>query len=114
MAWERAHDSGRPLARDRERFAQLHAARRPLYESVAGVVLADGAEKTPEFVDALRRGSGGPRMVWSAQGYPVWVGAGVLDAAADLLPDAGAASWSPTSMCCSSTASGSRAWPAPR
>ena len=89
VAWERAQKSDRPLARDRERFAQLHAARQPLYESVAGLVLADGAEKTPAFVDALRRGSGGPRMVWSAQGYPVWVGAGVLDAAADLLPDEG-------------------------
>ena len=68
VAWERARDSDRPLARDRERFAQLYAARRPLYESVAGVVLADGAEKTPAFVDALRRGSGGTRMVWSAPG----------------------------------------------
>ena len=89
VAWERAHKSDRPLARDREHFAQLHATRRPLYEAVAGVVLADGAEKTPAFVDALRRGGGGSRMVWSAQGYPVWVGAGVLDAAADLLPDHG-------------------------
>ena len=89
VAWERAQKSDRPLARDRERFTQLHAARQPLYESVAGLVLADGAEKTPAFVDALRRGSGGPRMVWSAQGYPVWVGAGVLDAAADLLPEEG-------------------------
>src|SRR5687767_13151453 len=89
VAWERAQKSDRPLARDRERFTQLHAARQALYESVAALVLADGAEKTPAFVDALRRGSGGPRMVWSAQGYPVWVGAGVLDAAADLLPDDG-------------------------
>ena len=89
VAWERAHDSGRPLARDRERFAQLHAARRPLYESVAGVVLADDAEKTPAFVDALVRPGGTARMVWSAQGYPVWVGAGVLDVAGELLAGRG-------------------------
>jgi shikimate kinase/3-dehydroquinate synthase len=90
VAWERAraHHTDRPLARDRERFARLHAARRPLYESVAGAVLADHAEKTPAFVDALQRQTGA-RMIWSAQGYPVWVGAGVLDAAGRLLGDRG-------------------------
>ena len=77
----------RPLARDRERFARLHAARRPLYESVAGV----GARRRRRE-DAGVRGRAAPRqrrgarMVWSAQGYPVWVGAGVLDAAGELLP----------------------------
>jgi shikimate kinase/3-dehydroquinate synthase len=91
VAWNRAqnHHAERPLARDRERFARLHAARRPLYESVAGAVLADHADKTPAFVDALRRQDGNARMVWSAQGYPVWVGAGVLDAAGRLLGDRG-------------------------
>jgi shikimate kinase/3-dehydroquinate synthase len=90
VAWERAttHRIERPLARDRERFLRLHAARRPLYDSVAGAVLADHAEKSPAFVDALRR-QAGARMIWSAQGYPVWVGAGVLDAAAELLGDRG-------------------------
>jgi shikimate kinase/3-dehydroquinate synthase len=92
VAWDRAQSSARirPLARDRERFARLHAARRPLYESVAGVVLADGAEKTPAFVDALvRPGRGEHRMIWAAQDYPVWVGAGVLDVAGDFLSDRG-------------------------
>jgi shikimate kinase / 3-dehydroquinate synthase len=90
VAWERARHSGRPLARDRERFARLHAARRPLYESVAGMVLADGAEKTPAFVDALAGpGRGDLRMIWAAQGYPVWVGAGAVDAAGELLADRG-------------------------
>jgi shikimate kinase/3-dehydroquinate synthase len=89
-AWNRAQDSGRPLARDRERFARLHAARRPLYESVAAVVLADGAEKTPAFVDALAGpGRGDLRMIWAAQGYPVWVGAGAVGAASELLADRG-------------------------
>jgi shikimate kinase/3-dehydroquinate synthase len=31
-AWRRVADSGRPLARDREAFVALHAARAPLYE----------------------------------------------------------------------------------
>jgi shikimate kinase/3-dehydroquinate synthase len=88
VAWERARESERPLARDRERFARLHGARRPLYESVASAVLADHADKTPAFVDALRRGNG-LRLVWSAQGYPVWVGAGALDAAGELLAGGG-------------------------
>ena len=91
QAWQRGNDSGkdRPLARDRERFAQLHATRRPLYESVATAVLADGAEKTFAFVDALARAGGRARMIWSAQGYPVWVGAGLLGEAGDLLADRG-------------------------
>ncbi|MGH2978077.1 MAG: 3-dehydroquinate synthase, partial [Solirubrobacterales bacterium] len=87
VAWERAqaHESDRPLARDRERFRRLHAARRPLYDSVAGVVLADGAEKTPAFVETLLRRPGGRRLIWSAQNYPMWIGAGVLEAAEELL-----------------------------
>jgi shikimate kinase/3-dehydroquinate synthase len=91
VAWERAssHHAERPLARDRERFLRLHAARRPLYDSVAGAVLADHAEKSTAFVDALRRSTPGSRMIWSAQRYPVWVGRGVLDAAGDLLADRG-------------------------
>jgi shikimate kinase/3-dehydroquinate synthase len=91
VAWERArkHEADRPLARDRERFSRLHAVRRPLYDSVSGVVLAAGAEKTPEFVDAVARGGRGTRMVWSAQNYPVWVGPGVLGDAPDLLSGGG-------------------------
>jgi shikimate kinase/3-dehydroquinate synthase len=87
VAWERAqrHADDRPLARDRARFGELHASRRPLYESLATVVLADGAEKTGAFVAALARHGEG-RMVWSAQGYPVWTGAGLLARADELLP----------------------------
>ena len=91
IAWERTqnHHTDRPLGRDRERFERLYADRRPLYDSLAGAVLADHAEKTPAFVDALRRRDGRARMVWSAQGYPVWVGAGLLGAANELLADGG-------------------------
>ena len=91
VAWDRArkHEADRPLARDRERFARLHATRRPLYDSISDVVLADGAEKTLEFVDAVARGGSGARMIWSAQNYPVWVGPGALGDAGDLLTGAG-------------------------
>jgi len=87
VAWERAqtHGTDRPLARDRTRFGELHAARRPRYESLATAVLADGAEKTVAFVQALARHGAG-RMVWSAQGYPIWTGAGLLAHADELLP----------------------------
>jgi shikimate kinase/3-dehydroquinate synthase len=58
-AWERvAGKDGRPLARDRETFARLHAERRPVYR---------------ELADA--------RMLWaeSASGaYPVFVGSRIL------------------------------------
>jgi shikimate kinase / 3-dehydroquinate synthase len=91
VAWERAqvHKTDRPLARDRARFEALHAARRPLYESLAEAVVAGAAEKTPALVDALARGGHAGRMVWSAQDYPVWVGAGVLARAPELIGGAG-------------------------
>ncbi|MBA2794376.1 MAG: hypothetical protein H0U32_10365, partial [Thermoleophilaceae bacterium] len=38
-AWRRATGRGRPLARDRGRFDQLHADRHALYESVADAIL---------------------------------------------------------------------------
>ena len=45
-AWRRAGGKRRPLARDRERFAALHAERAPLYESLADAVLFDGGAET--------------------------------------------------------------------
>ena len=63
LAWERVHGRGdgseRPLARDRDAFAALHAERRDLYEQVA---------------DA--------RLLWAASAagaYPVFIGDGLLD-----------------------------------
>ena len=44
-AWRRAGGKRRPLARDRERFAALHAERAPLYESLADAVLLDGGAR---------------------------------------------------------------------
>jgi shikimate kinase/3-dehydroquinate synthase len=87
-AWARATRSGhRPLARDRERFAALHAERRPLYEAVADAVLpaSDPAvvERALPFLRALPDAPAGTRLVWarSASGdYPVVVGPELLRA----------------------------------
>src|SRR6185503_3820621 len=64
-AWARAAGSGRPLARDRDRFFELHARRIPLYEDLADV-----------------------RLAWSdaGAGHPVFVGAGALASAGALWP----------------------------
>jgi shikimate kinase/3-dehydroquinate synthase len=86
-AWHRVAGR-RPLARDRGRFEALHAERRPLYESVADVVLTDSSRDAVRAampaIAALRDAPPGTRMLWarSASGdYPVYVGEGVLGAA---------------------------------
>ena len=84
-AWQRA-GGRRPLARDRERFAALHAARRPLYERLADVVLTDSSRdavrRAAPAMAALRTAPGGIRMLWARSesgDYPVYVGHGALD-----------------------------------
>src|SRR3954469_11809818 len=77
-AWRRAGGKRRPLARDRERFAALHAERAPLYESLADAVLLDGgAETIRRAAGALRRIPPGVKVLWAVAGgaqYPVYVG----------------------------------------
>ena len=57
-AWRRATGKGRPLARDRGRFDQLHADRHAVYESVADAVLPpagrDVARRALDGLLALR------------------------------------------------------------
>ncbi len=81
-AWRRAGGKRRPLARDRERFAALHAERAPQYEALADVVLLDGgAETIRRAAGALRRIPTGVKALWAVAGehnYPVYVG-DVLD-----------------------------------
>jgi shikimate kinase / 3-dehydroquinate synthase len=90
-AWHRATGKGRPLARDRNRFEQLHDERSALYESVADALLPpDGREIARRALPALTalrdaRASGleGVRMVWAeaASGcYPVFFGRGLVAA----------------------------------
>ncbi len=66
-AWVRAEGSDRPLARDRDRFLELHDRRVPLYEDVADLRLA--------WCDA-------------GEGHPVFIGPGALEAAGALWPRA--------------------------
>ena len=86
IAWRRA-GRRRPLARDRQRFEELHAERRPLYEGLADAILGDSARdvvrRAVPAIRALSRAPAGTRMLWaqSASGdYPVYVGDGVLAA----------------------------------
>lgn len=81
-AWRRAGGKKRPLARDRERFAALHAERAPQYEALADAVLLDGgADTIRRAAGALRRIPRGVKVLWAVAGehhYPVYVG-DVLD-----------------------------------
>jgi shikimate kinase/3-dehydroquinate synthase len=88
-AWRRASGRGRPLARDRGRFDQLHADRSGVYASVADAILPpvgrDVARRALPGLLALREvrnGGGRPvRLVWAeaASGdYPVFLGRGLI------------------------------------
>lgn len=98
-AWDRAEGSPRPLAADRDAFAQRFAERRPLYESVARAILPArakeaGAAAAPWLAAMLETPE--VRMAWaeSANGaYPAAVGPGAVgllegarSAAADAVP----------------------------
>jgi shikimate kinase/3-dehydroquinate synthase len=80
-AWHRASGKGRPLARDRGRFDQLHADRNALYASVADATLPAGdrdqARRALPALLALRDAPVGTRLVWAlaeSGDYPVFVG----------------------------------------
>jgi shikimate kinase/3-dehydroquinate synthase len=88
-AWRRASGRGRPLARDRVRFDQLHSDRSGIYASVADAILPpvgrDVARRALPGLLALReaRNGGGRalRLVWAeaASGdYPVFLGRGLI------------------------------------
>jgi shikimate kinase/3-dehydroquinate synthase len=83
-AWRRAGGKRRPLARDRERFAALHAERSPVYEALADAILLDGGADTVRAASAALRGMPpGVKVLWAVTGsaqYPVYVG-DVLDGA---------------------------------
>jgi shikimate kinase/3-dehydroquinate synthase len=88
-AWSRAANKGRPLARDRRRFEELHAKRAALYTSVADAFLPpngrDVVRRALPGLEALRAARVLPgvervRMVWAeaASGnYPVFFGRGL-------------------------------------
>jgi shikimate kinase/3-dehydroquinate synthase len=85
VAWERAAGRDRPLARDRDAFAALHAERQALYEALADAYLPQADPGVVVRADAALRALAdapqGTRLVWAhaASGeYPVFVGRGVL------------------------------------
>jgi shikimate kinase/3-dehydroquinate synthase len=82
-AWERAHSSGRPLARDRARFEGLYAEREPVYASAADAIVP--ARCSDRIGPILRALDGLPpqcRLVWAASEsaeYPAFIGPGLLE-----------------------------------
>ena len=83
-AWHRA-GGRRPLARDKDRFAALHAERIPVYHGLADVILLDSArERVRHAVPAMRAladAPAGTRLLWATSAsaeYPVYVGDGLL------------------------------------
>jgi shikimate kinase/3-dehydroquinate synthase len=86
-AWRRASGKGRPLARDRGRFEQLHEDRLATYESAAHVTLPPAGRTAVRHavpaLQALVRAPEGTRLVWAATesgSYPVFFGRGLLEA----------------------------------
>ena len=90
-AWRRATGKGRPLARDRGRFDQLHADRQGLYDSLAHANLPPGPRDSPRRAlpalvalrEARAAGLDSIRFVWARAGrseYPVFVGRGLIEA----------------------------------
>jgi shikimate kinase/3-dehydroquinate synthase len=86
-AWRRASGKGRPLARDRGRFDQLHGDRVALYESVADALLPPGdreaLRRALPALRALESAPDGTRLVWasaSSGDYPVFLGRGLIAA----------------------------------
>jgi len=85
QAWHRASGKGRPLARDRGRFEQLHEDRRALYENAADVTLPPGGRTAVRHavpaLTALEGAPAGTRLVWAAAEsgqYPVFFGRGLI------------------------------------
>ncbi len=101
VAWRRAQNNRRPLARDRTGFAELLARRQPLYMEVADAILpATGRRIWQRALDPVRvlaELPAGTRMLWAASAngdYPVYVGRGLLGSplfgeAGTALPGAG-------------------------
>ena len=85
-AWRRASHRGRPLARDRGRFDQLHRDRAALYESVADALLPpadrDAVRHALPALRALDSAPDGTRLVWASAAsgeYPVFLGPGLIE-----------------------------------
>lgn len=77
--WKRCRGSGRPLAADRDAFADRFTRRRPLYETLAVVVLP-AANTAVAALPTIRALPSGARVAWAhtaGGSYPVVAGHGV-------------------------------------
>jgi shikimate kinase / 3-dehydroquinate synthase len=77
-AWARAHDHGRPLARDRAEFEARYHARAPVYDAAASAVVpGTRTSAVRRALPSLQAIPEGHRLLWAtaASGdYPVWIG----------------------------------------
>jgi shikimate kinase / 3-dehydroquinate synthase len=77
-AWARAHDHGRPLARDRAEFEARYHHRAPLYDAAADAVVPGTRTSTVgRALPALQAIPEGHRLLWATAtsgDYPVWIG----------------------------------------
>jgi shikimate kinase/3-dehydroquinate synthase len=96
VAWERAEDSGRPLAASRQEFSERFERRRPVYESLARAILPSEAREAAGAAAPWLAGLQGTthvRMIWAESesgSYPAAVGQGaigLLDDAREVAPD---------------------------
>ncbi len=95
IAWARVAGRGRPLARDRQAFDALHAARELTYRAAADATLPSAepallARALPSLRAMASADGRAPQLLWatSASGdYPVWIGEGALAAAPWPLPE---------------------------
>jgi shikimate kinase / 3-dehydroquinate synthase len=89
LAWRRVSRGGegdpeRPLAGDIRRFSELHAARRPIYERLADVIVpATRSHEIPRVLAALEGVPDGSdvKLIWATSAsadYPVYIGSGLL------------------------------------
>jgi shikimate kinase / 3-dehydroquinate synthase len=92
-SWRRIAHSDRPLATSAEDVARLMEAREPLYEELADAVVPVGdraiVSRALPALTALLALPTGTKLLWatSASGeYPIFVGAGLLDALAGWWP----------------------------
>jgi shikimate kinase/3-dehydroquinate synthase len=85
-AWHRASGKGRPLARERGRFDQLHRDRSALYEAAADATLPAARRDAPRralpaLLALAEEAPPGTRLVWASAAsgeYPVFIGRGLI------------------------------------
>lgn len=86
VCWRRVKRSDRPLARDRQRFKELHYERDQVYASVADLIVSNPNRTTLKLVLPLVSGLSTGRLtdvkaIWASTkegGYPVFYGEGVV------------------------------------